>query len=190
MIVLDAIGAGWDRRVRLTDSADELQEYVLKSKTRVHIFVDEAGKYFEEDRSLSWIVTRGRHYGANVFLISQRAVQIPMTARDQCSRLYLFRCSAKDGKTLAEEWTDPEIESCPAYPQFVFRSVSKFGRPDFYTIDPATGIVRHGNIRNAIRSAVVRVGDDPPSLETDRHADSTRTDGPSGGNESEPESDS
>jgi hypothetical protein len=44
--------------------------------------------------------------------ISQRVVQLPPIVRDQCTKLFLFASSVKDGKLLAEEFGHDELEQC------------------------------------------------------------------------------
>lgn len=60
--------------------------------------------------------TLGRHRGHINHYIMQRIVQVPPIVRDQCTELFLFRSSRKDGVTLAEEWAIPELEQCAELP--------------------------------------------------------------------------
>jgi len=85
-------------------------------------FIDESGQVFNDgnDLTYAWFATRSRHYGHSVTFISQRAMQIPRTMRDQCSRLYLFTSSRYDGKLHAEEWNKDELETCTSLPKMHF----------------------------------------------------------------------
>lgn len=121
VIVLDPIFDPEWKATYKTDDIDELVAY-LKRVRSCYVFIDESGSYFNEgnDNSYSWLSTRSRHYGHSVTFLAQRAIQIPKTMRDQCSRLFLFTSSQSDGKIHSEEWNKPELEQCNKLKQLEF----------------------------------------------------------------------
>jgi len=108
----------------------------LQSNRNCFVFIDECGDHFSAgyDRGLHWLATRSRHYGHSVTFIAQRAVQIPPTMRDQCSRLWLFTSSNVDGKIHAQEWNKPHLEQCNMLPQFHCYHVDRFAINKRYRI--------------------------------------------------------
>lgn len=126
--VLDPMyDSGWEADYKTADPA-EFDAYLKENRT-VYGFVDEGGETFNEgnDMSYSWWSTRSRHWGHSMVFLAQRAIQVPRTMRDQCSRLHLFTAALDDGKILASEWNKPILATCNTLPQFHFYSVSKYG---------------------------------------------------------------
>lgn len=60
--------------------------------------------------------TLGRHRGHINHYIVQRVTQIPPIVRDQCTEIFLFRSSRKDGEMLADEWAIDELARCAELP--------------------------------------------------------------------------
>lgn len=94
------------------------------------IFVDESGeaigRYSGEMKKLA---TRSRHYGHNAHFISQRAVDIDKTIRDQCANLFCFRVSKKDAETLADEYGYEELLDCSRLEKGEFVKCGRFLQP-------------------------------------------------------------
>ena len=134
----------------ITDDVEELREYLTKNRSH-YVFVDESGAVFNEgnDNSHAWIATRSRHYGHSVFFLAQRAIQIPKTMRDQCSRVYLFTTSASDGKILAEEFNKLELMKCNTLPKLHFMVSSRFDDVQHYRIHKYKTVVKIGGPRNS-----------------------------------------
>jgi len=124
--VLDPISDPAWKADFITSDIDEMRKYLAENRS-VYVFIDESGSVFGEGRDAthSWLATTSRHYGHSVAFISQRAMQIPRTMRDQCQRLYLFTSSVADGELHAEEWNKPVLYQCNTLPQFYFYSVSR-----------------------------------------------------------------
>jgi len=110
-----------------TDSVELLKQYLNQNRS-VYVFIDESGEVFNEgnDTSYSWLATRSRHYGHSVHFLAQRAIQIPKTMRDQCSRLFLFTSSKSDGKIHSEEWNKDELINCNTLPKLHFYMTDRF----------------------------------------------------------------
>jgi len=142
VIVYDPIGVSseWNGGIFLRDD-DLLQETMKDEKYhQSHVFIDEAGTLFNEGsrRDVTWVVTRSRHLGHSVYLITQRAMQITKTARDQCKRLYCFQVSMDDAILLAKEYNDKELENASNLPQFHFYVKDRFSKIQKMKIDPRT----------------------------------------------------
>jgi hypothetical protein len=128
------------------DDSETVNAIMLEER-KLHVFIDECGEVFRDydsQREYAWWATRSRHYGHSVYFIAQRAVQIPRTMRDQCSRLYLFTSSATDGKIHADEWNSSLLESCNRIPQLCCYKVSRFSPPQKLRVIPATKDVAYG----------------------------------------------
>lgn len=126
--VLDPVyDSAWPEKAFKADNPADFSQY-LREHRSVYAFVDESGSVFNEgnDNSYQWFATTSRHYGHSAVFIAQRAIQVPKTMRDQCSRLFLFTSSRSDGKIHADEWNKPSLEECNALPQFHFYKVDRY----------------------------------------------------------------
>lgn len=96
----------------ITSDGDEFLDIAKRSK-RCMLFMDEGsesvGRYNFE---MQWTATQSRHWGHSSHFIAQGAVQLAPIVRDQCSRVFLFCCGARNGKLLAEEFNAPELDLC------------------------------------------------------------------------------
>lgn len=95
--------------------------------------IDEADTVLNAgNRQRLWIATRGRHYGIELVLITQRPTLIVPTARNMCGELYAFRVSSSDAALLAQDFADDRIKDrAPALSQGQFlRSYWKNGKKE------------------------------------------------------------
>lgn len=131
-LVLDPLeDPAWTKAGAKFQTADGEYFLSLMEKTRrCALFVDESGeaigRYAGEMKKLA---TRSRHYGHNAHFISQRAVDIDKTIRDQCANLFLFRVSKKDAETLSDEYGYDELLGACQLQQGEFISCGRFQKP-------------------------------------------------------------
>lgn len=91
------------------------------------IFIDEGGDMLNKyDTEFNWITTRSRHHGHVAHLCTQRAQQLSVTIRSQCSILYCFNISIPDAKIYAVDFNAPELLNAPKLPQGQFLRVERF----------------------------------------------------------------
>ena len=92
------------------------------------LFIDESGetigRYNEE---MFWLATRARHFGHDSHFVCQRAQQLNLTVRSQCTSLACFRVSNKDAELLADDWARPELLEAANLGPGDFIHVSRFG---------------------------------------------------------------
>lgn len=95
-------------------------------------FVDESGdslnKYASDEQFLT---TRSRHHGIVAHIIAQRAQQVSVTVRSQCSTLYAFSVSPADAKIYASDFNCDELLKCPTLPQGTCIRVQRFQPPRY-----------------------------------------------------------
>lgn len=106
VIVYDPLKSkGWpENAIKFSDP----KMFLLKMEhaESAFVFVDEAKTLFEYDESeANKLLYKRRHQGLMVFLIAQRTRMVPPNARNQCSRVFVFRQQKDDSKTLGEEYT-------------------------------------------------------------------------------------
>lgn len=95
------------RNLRPAELSEQFGEFIdlISSSRNFVLVVDEVGlltKHAEED--LVFLATQSRHWLVPVVFLAQRAVQIPVTAREQSSIVVSFRQKRKaDIDALAEE---------------------------------------------------------------------------------------
>lgn len=77
-------------------------------RNAVGIFIiDEADLVFKNRvwaDMLETALTKGRHFGSDIFLITQRPAMIDKTARSQCSTLYCCRIAGDDKKAVEKSF--------------------------------------------------------------------------------------
>jgi hypothetical protein len=126
VLVLDPIATEWPANAVFRDFAEFME--TARASRRCFLFVDEAGMNCgQNEKDAYWLATIARHWGHSTIFISQRAIQIAKTMRDQCSYLYLFNCSASDAKTLSDEWNKPELQGAAALAQGEYFYAPRFG---------------------------------------------------------------
>jgi hypothetical protein len=98
----------WDASFQTADT-DEFLRVFFASKN-CDVFIDEAGDAIGRyDRIMERTATKGRHWGHNVYFLTQRGAQISRTIRDQCRHLFLFVSGYEDCKLLARERNCPRL---------------------------------------------------------------------------------
>ncbi len=112
VLVLDPNRDNWptDDRYIFDDPLRFLQ--VAKQSQRCALFIDEAGEVIgrgKHAREMQWITTRSRHWGHRVYLICQRATQVELNIRSQCTTGYVFRQSPGDSRALADTFADDKL---------------------------------------------------------------------------------
>lgn len=74
------------------------------------VFIDEAGIMAgRHDLDIDKMATTGRHAGHKIFFICQRAKQISVNIRSQCSEIVCFRQSANDMRDLSDEFVEKKL---------------------------------------------------------------------------------
>ena len=117
---------GWPADFVTRDQAKFLRAYW--ASTSCAAFFDEGsrsvGKYNLETEDTA---TLGRHRGHINHYIVQRVTQIPPIVRDQCTEIFLFRSSRKDGEMLADEWAIDELALCAELPMLHYIHAKRDG---------------------------------------------------------------
>lgn len=91
-------------------------------------FMDEGGESVGRyDTTMQKTATRGRHHGHVCHYLAQKATQLAPVVRDQCTRLFAFCQSYKDGKILSDEWNRPELETVNTLKQGEYIYAVKMG---------------------------------------------------------------
>lgn len=135
VVVLDPMADNWPGKV----FTDPLQfNAYCKTRTDLSIFIDESGDTLGDAKTakaLSWLATRGRHHGDQVYFIGQRLVQVPPTMRTQTGHLYLFNSGRKDAAELADEWNADELAQAGQLAAGEFYSLTRLKDLGKYKID-------------------------------------------------------
>ena len=94
------------------------------------LFVDEAGLAIGKfDAGFEWLTCQSRHHGHVCHLITQRAQQVSVNVRSQCSTLYAFNVNADDAKIYARDFNCPMVMDAPGLAQGEFIAASRFATP-------------------------------------------------------------
>lgn len=97
----------------ITDEPDTFLA-VCKANQSAALFIDESGQTIGRYAGpMQWVATNSRKWGHKAHFISQRATQLDVLMRTQCSSIFLFKQSVRDAKILADEFVCPKlIHSC------------------------------------------------------------------------------
>jgi len=93
------VAAEWEHHDPETFVNEVVRRIEKESKVR-HLILDEAHLLPIE---YSWLVTRGRHFGLNCHLISQRGASMNPAYRTQVATWYVFKCAGIDMKMVQDE---------------------------------------------------------------------------------------
>jgi len=103
VVVFDPVGSAtkggdWGDGAEVYQDAEEFQELIHSGKLKpCKMFIDEASAIFgHEQRHNFWLAERGRHYGIQLFTITQRPMRVHPSVRDQHAEAYVFRLKAAD----------------------------------------------------------------------------------------------
>ena len=147
LIVFDPVGTGtaggdWPAGAIVFDDPGEFVEYMNRPDVSfAHVFIDEADEVFSlSDRANFWIPKKGRHFGFQLYMITQRPKMIAPTARKQVGRCYMFRLALDDAKELAAD--------------FGFSDAHKISldKGDFLVLDSGQASIKRANIFQLLES--------------------------------------
>jgi len=106
--VLTGTAAGeWPtKNVALFDDERKFLKYVHGTHgEETSIYVDEAADLFDHSKKENrWILTRGRHLGYKVTIITQRPKMVHPSVRAQTSRAFVFRLKVSDSKEVIGDY--------------------------------------------------------------------------------------
>lgn len=111
----------------ITDDPAKFLDVFWQSRSCM-AFMDEGGESVGRyDTTMQKTATRGRHWGHVCHYVAQKATQLAPVVRDQCTRLFAFCQSYKDGRVLADEWNRPELETVHTLKQGEYIYAVKMG---------------------------------------------------------------
>lgn len=93
-----------------TDSF-EFYDTVMQSQNCV-VIADECGETLRKNPGFDALATMTRKKGHLMVFCCQRYVQMTVTLRTQCSKVYAFRQSKKDCVLLVEDFGDDKLMEC------------------------------------------------------------------------------
>lgn len=139
VVVFDPVGtvtAGgdWGAGTLVLDDEAKFWSVVTSSDTpKLHVFVDEADMLFSMRRPENhWALTRGRHYGLIVYLITQRPKMVAPSVRAQCARCYMFRMASEDADEVGRDFGHSKL------------SREKLDRGEFLILDSGYATYKRG----------------------------------------------
>lgn len=99
-------GGGWGENALVFTDAGEFLDFLASDDCGpCKIFIDEAADIFAQRMPDNfWIATRGRHYGWQLFVITQRPMMIAPTVRNQCAEAFVFRLTTSDMSNLGSDY--------------------------------------------------------------------------------------
>jgi len=124
----------------MTHKAEVFAPFVWSHK-KLWVFIDEAGAFGKFSDLTTGLMTRGRHLGHSVTLLTQNLTQVSPLIRGQASVVYLFACTDEETKLVASTFRQPSLLTMPPLPKGDFYKVSRFAEIEKYTIDFRTGRV-------------------------------------------------
>lgn len=136
VIVFDPLGYDdWPADLVVQDRYEFLR--AAKSSKSCALFVDESAETIGRfGKEMVWTATQSRHWGHKSYFISQRAMSVDKTVRDQCENLVSFRVSHNDGKLLAEEFAQPSLTVVSELDKYEYIACGRFVKPTRGKVKP------------------------------------------------------
>jgi hypothetical protein len=108
-----------------------IEKFLAKAKTsrRCALFIEESGQTVDRGKDYEWLFTTARHWGHKTFISGHAGRQILPIMREQCSTLFLFRCSATVCKGWESEY-GPEIYAATSLEKYQFAKYTRNGNPE------------------------------------------------------------
>jgi DNA polymerase III delta prime subunit len=130
------IGGGWGETPYKFHDEVEFLDFMNDDRVRdVHVFVDEADMLFNHARRENfWMLSRGRHFGLSMNLITTRPKLLHPSPRSQCTRLYMFVLSKDEAREIGRE---KGLNNLDAY---------ELDKGDFLIANSASPVVQKANI--------------------------------------------
>ena len=110
VLVLDPMLDDWQCDYQTSNPADFLN--VFWREKSCDAYIDESGDtigHYESEMIRT--ATRGRHWGHNVYYITQRPTMISPSVRTQCRILCLFVVGRKDAEILSQEYNEDQLKN-------------------------------------------------------------------------------
>jgi hypothetical protein len=118
-------------------------------------FIDDSHNRYSE--AMAETATKGRHCGHVVHYVAQRGVQLAPIVRDQCTGLFLFASSKKDGKLFADEFGFDDLEDSNSLRTGEYFHATKMGdchRRALFGVSNANSAARNGTRSDGVRDVV------------------------------------
>lgn len=130
-----------DDRFQADFKTDDLEKFSWFAwhNTGAFLFIDEAGSFGKFDAMLTKLLTRGRHMGHSIILMTQRPTQLDPLIRDQCRTAYLFALSSDAMAIFAREYNQPDLLRTGRLAPGQFFKVSRFSEISKFQLDFRTG---------------------------------------------------
>lgn len=151
IIVYDPVGTptaanGWPQSaIRFNNEMDFLRHISKEETGHVHIFVDEAGDLFNLKKEYNfWMLTKGRHMGFQMYVITQRPKLVAPSVRSQCSVAYVFRLRADDMKEVGADYATD------------FKDQKPLDTGDFFVLRSNTTEIKRANVFTLINKPHIR----------------------------------
>lgn len=119
-VATETLGGDWPENALIFSEREIFMEYVHAIRERrvtsgdangYAIFIDEADLIFSHAQpENAWLLTKGRHMGMRIFLMTQRPKMVSPSVRGQCGVVYAFRLSRTDLKMLGDDTAHNDIE--------------------------------------------------------------------------------
>jgi len=145
VIVFDPLGTGtagggWGAGAEIFDDKGKFLDLMHDPAFYdAHIFVDESHHIFSLDqRENLWMLTQGRHYGMNFFLLTQRPTKIAPDARHNCGSCYTFRLAVDDARAIGADYGHSDIHKI------------SLDRGDFLLLNSGSAKFSRANVFNLI----------------------------------------
>ena len=138
-VVIDPMGYDWPHAFVFRSPGDGVTHALADGTRNTVVWIDEASLVAANTKSgerTAHLVRTARHRGVEVWLLSQRYVDIAPRVRGNIQRLYLMRTGRKDAAQIAEEWSSDEAEQAPTFRRGEILVMGRLEREKWVYSDP------------------------------------------------------
>ena len=135
-------GGGWPQGWPVFEDPDEFIAYASDpANIRIHLFIDEAHEILGHDqRDNFWMLTKGRHFGLFLHLMTQRPNKLHPDVRSQCGTCYLFRLAQDDAYDIGKDYGHNAVHKI------------NLDRGDFLVLESGSPAIRRANVFALVQS--------------------------------------
>lgn len=129
-------GGSWPEGWKVFSEPEDFLAYVESDECHhMHLFIDEAHEILGHGMTENyWLLTKGRHFGLILHLMTQRPNKLHPDVRSQCGLCFMFRLAVDDAYEIGKDYGHSDLHKI------------SLDTGDFLMLKSGSSSVRTGNV--------------------------------------------